>query len=134
VRTCRSHYVPICDIIMHLILILATLLLSLYCGTFKCDKDDDKSTWFWAALKGQKWEVHGAAVASCRCYLPGSLERPLRNPAEIINSVTSGGSFSSIFWLRTRSTYPRISYQTRCGDTFTLFSKAVASYIDPGHI
>ena len=54
----------LCDI-MHLILNLADLLLSLYRGTFECDKDDDKSTWFWAVIKEQKWKLHGAAVANC---------------------------------------------------------------------
>jgi hypothetical protein len=72
--------------IMHLILNLADLLLSLYRGTLECDKDDDRSTWYWAVLKGSKWKVHGAAVARCRQYLPGSFDRPPRNPAEKINS------------------------------------------------
>lgn len=62
------------------------VLLNFYRGTFKCDPNDDKSTWTWAVFVGDVWIEHGAAVARAKNYLPASYERPPRNPAEKINS------------------------------------------------
>lgn len=73
--------------IMHLVALnLPDLLLSLWRGTIDCEKTDDRSTWDWAVLKGNLWKVHGEAVAAATPYLPGSFDRPPRNPAEKINS------------------------------------------------
>jgi hypothetical protein len=73
--------------IMHLIsLNIPDLLISLWRGTIDCDKDDDRNTWDWAVLRGNTWTAHGKAVASATPYLPGSFDRPPRNPAEKINS------------------------------------------------
>jgi hypothetical protein len=73
--------------IMHLVALnLPDLLLSLWRGTIDCDKTDDRRTWDWAVLKGHLWKVHGEAVAATTPYLPGSFDRPPRNPAEKINS------------------------------------------------
>jgi len=73
--------------IMHLVsLNIPNLLISLWRGTIDCDKDDDRRTWDWAVLRGDTWTTHGRAVASMTPYLPGSFDRPPRNPAEKINS------------------------------------------------
>ena len=73
--------------IMHLVSInIPDLLIGLWRGTFECDKDDNRSTWDWAVLRGNTWTTHGQAVASMTPYLPGSFDRPPRNPAEKINS------------------------------------------------
>ena len=73
--------------IMHLgALNLPDLLINLWRGTFDCDKTDDRSTWAWATLTGKTWEAHGRQVAAATPYLPGSFDRPPRNPAEKISS------------------------------------------------
>lgn len=72
---------------MHLpALNIPDLLLSLWRGTIECDRDDNKNLWDWATLKGDVWKNHGCAVAAATPYLPGSFDRPPRNPAEKINS------------------------------------------------
>ncbi len=72
---------------MHLIsLNLTDLLLALFRGTLPCDKTDSKETWLWAVLVDGVWKEHGRQVAACTPYLPGSFDRPPRNPAEKINS------------------------------------------------
>jgi len=73
--------------IMHLTAInIPGLLLDLWCGTMDCDKTDNKNTWKWAVLKGNIWKEHGRRVADATPYLPGSFDRPPRNPAEKIHS------------------------------------------------
>ncbi|KAF8871855.1 hypothetical protein BD779DRAFT_1613874 [Infundibulicybe gibba] len=72
---------------MHLIsLNLTDLLLSLWRGTLDCNAPDDRSTWDWAVLRGDVWRAHGKTVADATPYLPGSFDRPPRNPAEKISS------------------------------------------------
>jgi hypothetical protein len=72
---------------MHLVsLNIPELLIDLWRGTIDCDKDDNWRTWDWAVLQGETWRTHGKAVASMTPYLPGSFDRPPRNPAEKINS------------------------------------------------
>jgi hypothetical protein len=73
--------------IMHLeSLNIPDLLIPLWRGTFDCDKTDNRSTWAWAVLHGNRWEEHGRNVAAATPYLPGSFDRPPRNPAEKISS------------------------------------------------
>jgi hypothetical protein len=73
--------------IMHLAALnIPDLLMSLWRGTLDCDKNDDRRTWDWAVLQGRTWENHGQEVAACTPYLPGSFDRPPRNPAEKISS------------------------------------------------
>ncbi|KAF8897774.1 hypothetical protein BD779DRAFT_1667695 [Infundibulicybe gibba] len=73
--------------LMHLIsLNLTDLLLSLWRGTLDCNAPDDKATWDWAVLRGDVWRAHGKTVANATPYLPGSFDRPPRNPAEKISS------------------------------------------------
>ncbi|PCH42719.1 hypothetical protein WOLCODRAFT_86186 [Wolfiporia cocos MD-104 SS10] len=62
------------------------LFFDLWRGTIKCGQNDDKSTWVFAVLTGDTWTAHGDAVAKLVSYLPGSFDRPPRNPAEKINS------------------------------------------------
>jgi hypothetical protein len=73
--------------IMHLAALnIPDLLINLWRGTIDCDNNDDRSTWDWVVLKGRTWENHGKDVAACTPYLPGSFDRPPRNPAEKISS------------------------------------------------
>jgi hypothetical protein len=73
--------------IMHLAsLNLPDLLINLWRGTLDCDESDNRSTWDWAKLVGHTWEEHGRQVAAATPYLPGSFDRPPRNPAKKISS------------------------------------------------
>jgi hypothetical protein len=73
--------------IMHLgSLNIPDLLISLWRGTIDCEKSDSRSSWDWAVLQGDTWKSHGQVVAAATPYLPGSFDRPPRNPAEKINS------------------------------------------------
>ncbi|KAF8064108.1 hypothetical protein FPV67DRAFT_1782455 [Lyophyllum atratum] len=73
--------------IMHLVLNIADLLVGLWRGKLDCSKTSDSTTtWPWAVLVGETWNVHGKDVAQCTPFLPGSFDRPPRNPAEKINS------------------------------------------------
>ncbi len=73
--------------LMHLVsLNITQLLLKLFRGTLKCDKNDSKNTWYWAVLKGQIWQHHGELVVAAAPYLPGSFDRAPRNPAEKVSS------------------------------------------------
>lgn len=62
------------------------LVISLFRGTLRCEKPDSKDAWVWAVLHGDVWKKHGQAVADATPYLPGSFDRPPRNPAEKISS------------------------------------------------
>ncbi|KAA1466965.1 hypothetical protein DENSPDRAFT_766810, partial [Dentipellis sp. KUC8613] len=86
-----SHRLPIPACfppdLMHLAsLNLTDLLLGLWRGVIDCDPDDDKSSWDWMVLRRQVWIDHGKAVGAARSYLPGSFDRPPRNPADKISS------------------------------------------------
>ena len=76
--------------LMHLVsLNLTELLLGLWRGNTNvigCDPLDDKNTWDWAVLTGDIWKKHGQRVEDMRPYLPGSFDRPPRNPAKKISS------------------------------------------------
>jgi hypothetical protein len=73
--------------IMHLgALNIPDLLINLWRGMFDCDKTDDCATWAWAKLKGETWEEHRRQVTAATPYLPGSFDRPPRNPALKISS------------------------------------------------
>lgn len=65
---------------------ITDLLTKLWRGVLDCDSTDDRSTWDWAVLKGDVWKSHGETVAKATPYLPGSFDRPPRNPAEKISS------------------------------------------------
>lgn len=73
--------------IMHLAALnIPDLLIKLWRGKFDCIQPDNRSTWEWATLKGRTWEEHGRQVAATTPYLPGSFDRPPRNPAKKISS------------------------------------------------
>jgi hypothetical protein len=73
--------------LMHLLTLnLGDLLIPLWRGLFTCAETDNIQTWDWAVLKGDVWTDHGAAVARATPYIPGSFDRPPRNPAEKISS------------------------------------------------
>jgi hypothetical protein len=85
----RTHTLPNCfgSDLMHLIsLNIPDLLLGLWRGTIECDPTDSKQTWDWMVLVGDIWKIHGQHVADATPYLPGSFDRPPRNPAEKISS------------------------------------------------
>ena len=85
--------------LMHLVsLNLTDLFYSLWRGKITCERTDDKSNWDWAAFLDQQcWETHGKRVADCRPYLPGSFDRPPRNPAEKISSGYKAWEF--LMWM-----------------------------------
>ncbi|KAF9470260.1 hypothetical protein BDN70DRAFT_998988 [Pholiota conissans] len=86
----RTLSVPNCfgADLMHLIsLNIPDLLLDLWRGTLECDIADDKTTWTWAVFMDLSlWKQHGQSVADATPYLPGSFDRPPRNPADKISS------------------------------------------------
>ncbi|KAH7903124.1 hypothetical protein BJ138DRAFT_1138786 [Hygrophoropsis aurantiaca] len=65
---------------------VADELIPLWRGSFRCDPTDNRESWDWAVLQGDTWKDHGDAVAAATPFLPGSFDRPPRNPAEKINS------------------------------------------------
>jgi len=81
--------VPLCfgGDLMHLVALnIPDLLISLWRGQMECDRNDNKETWDWVVLIGETWKEHGQRVADATPYLPGSFDRPPRNPAEKISS------------------------------------------------
>jgi hypothetical protein len=73
--------------LMHLVsLNLTDLFLSLWRGTLECEAPDSRAAWDWSVLQGEVWKAHGKRVADATPYLPGSFDRPPRNPAEKISS------------------------------------------------
>ncbi|KIY53770.1 hypothetical protein FISHEDRAFT_18296, partial [Fistulina hepatica ATCC 64428] len=63
------------------------LYIPLWRGTFSCDRTDNKDTWIWAVLKNPaEWKAHGKLVEAATHCIPGSFDRPPRNPAEKISS------------------------------------------------
>jgi hypothetical protein len=78
---------PFSPDIMHVTTTNASqLMLLLYRGKMNVGTGDRKRTWDWAVLKNAVWTRHGAAVAQMTQYLPGSFDRPPRNPALKISS------------------------------------------------
>ncbi|PPQ82247.1 hypothetical protein CVT26_008926 [Gymnopilus dilepis] len=66
---------------------LGELLVPLWRASFVCAPTDSVSSWDWATLRDDAiWRAHGAAVAACKPYIPGSFDRPPRNLAEKIHS------------------------------------------------
>ncbi|KIY62301.1 hypothetical protein CYLTODRAFT_414828 [Cylindrobasidium torrendii FP15055 ss-10] len=71
---------------MHLpCLNITDLYFSLWRDQMDCDRSDDIATWDWVVLTGDVWKEHGKEVAAATPYIPGSFDRPPRNPAEKIN-------------------------------------------------
>ena len=85
--------------LMHLVsLNLTDLFHSLWRGKITCEGTDNILTWDWAAFADPEcWEAHGQRVADCRPYLPGSFDRPPRNPAEKISSGYKAWEF--LMWM-----------------------------------
>ncbi|CDO72558.1 hypothetical protein BN946_scf184983.g41 [Trametes cinnabarina] len=74
--------------LMHLIALnLPDLILGLLHASLPCDEPDDKATWDWAVFVDREtWQQHGKLVAQSTRFLPGSFDRPPRNPAEKLTS------------------------------------------------
>ncbi len=87
-----DHTLPIPSLFagdsMHLAsLNVPNLFLALWRGTISCGKTDSKSSWWWLILGDSAvWKAHGKSVADTTPYIPGSFDRPPRNPAEKLNS------------------------------------------------
>jgi hypothetical protein len=52
----------------------------------KCDITDDISSWDWATLTRDAWQVHGKVVADVTPFFPSSFHHLPCNPAEKISS------------------------------------------------
>ncbi|KAF9017470.1 hypothetical protein BDZ89DRAFT_937108, partial [Hymenopellis radicata] len=107
---------------MHIVLNLADLFLNLWRGKFACGETDSRTSWYWAVLKGDVWKKHGADVARCTPYLPGSFDRPPRNPAEKINS----GYKAWEYLLYLFALGPALFYKVLPDDIWQSFCKLVA--------
>jgi len=86
--------------IMHLpALNIPDLMIPLWRATIDCDKTDNKGLWTWAALRDPAvWKSHGQSVADATPYIPGSFDRPPRNPAEKISSGYKAWEFLLYFF------------------------------------
>ncbi|OJT12485.1 hypothetical protein TRAPUB_10962 [Trametes pubescens] len=86
--------------LMHLLTLnLTDLMISHFRGTMPCDPTDDRDNWPWAALKSPAvWHAHGKLVQDATLYLPGSFDRPPRNPAEKISSGYKAWEFQTYFF------------------------------------
>ncbi|KAF6746889.1 hypothetical protein DFP72DRAFT_822429 [Ephemerocybe angulata] len=72
---------------MHLIsLNITDILLNLLRGNLDRGAHDNSEDWDWAVLVGDFWDSSGKVVEQMRRYLPGSFDRPPRNPASKISS------------------------------------------------
>ncbi|KAI0350659.1 hypothetical protein OH77DRAFT_1412493 [Trametes cingulata] len=73
---------------MHLITLnLTDLVISLLRGSLTCEAPDTKDSWTWAVFADVGvWKAHGKLVGQATPFLPGSFDRPPRNPAEKISS------------------------------------------------
>ncbi|TFK80944.1 hypothetical protein K466DRAFT_503001 [Polyporus arcularius HHB13444] len=78
---------------MHLVALNMTdLIISLLRGTLDIFAPDSIAQWPWAIFydkipaRRTLWQEHGALVAACRRYLPGSFDCPPRDPSQKINS------------------------------------------------
>ena len=81
----RSLPIPNCfcgDLMHHTALNLPDAILGLFRGKMDCDRSDDKSTWDWATLRNNNWQVHGRMVADATQYIPGHYGQTPRNPAK----------------------------------------------------
>ncbi len=87
--------------LMHLITLNVTdLLLNIYRGTFERDELSDPITsWTFAVFRNKDvWQEHGKLVAQATRYLPGSFDRPPRNPAEKLSSGYKAWEFLLYFY------------------------------------
>ncbi|KAK7024202.1 hypothetical protein VNI00_016510 [Paramarasmius palmivorus] len=86
--------------IMHLpCLNIPDLMIPLWRGKFDCDKTDSIQNWPWVCFKDLTvWKAHGEDVANCTPYIPGSFDRPPRNPAEKISSRYKAWEFLLYFY------------------------------------
>lgn len=85
---------------MHLpALNIPDLFFPLWRGLFDCDATDSRDLWDWAVLKRPAvWKAHGKMVADATPYIPGSFDRPPRNPAEKISSGYKAWEFLLYFY------------------------------------
>lgn len=84
--------------LMHLAsLNLPQHLLAIWRNTIKPQLTGDFD--FLVLNKPHIWQTHGALVASTRPHLPGSFNRPPRNPAEKVNSGYKAWEYLLYFWV-----------------------------------
>ncbi|EJF61662.1 hypothetical protein DICSQDRAFT_60239 [Dichomitus squalens LYAD-421 SS1] len=85
---------------MHLLTLNMTeLVLGLLRGKLGRSDTDSVDDWDWACLSGDAvWQAHGKLVAEASLYLPGSFDRPPRNPAEKISSGYKAWEYMYYFY------------------------------------
>ncbi|TBU26950.1 hypothetical protein BD311DRAFT_697446 [Dichomitus squalens] len=86
---------------MHLLTLNITeLVIGLFRGKLgRSTETDPLADWDWACLSGDAaWQAHGKLVAEASLYLPGSFDRPPRNPAEKISSGYKAWEFMYYFY------------------------------------
>ena len=129
--------------LMHLGFInLGELLIPLWRGVIRCDPTDDKATWDWATLVGEKWLEHGKLVAAATKYFPSSFHCPPRNPAEKISSGFKATEYYLyIFGLGPaffRAVLPRKYWRNFCklvyGFRIIMQRKVTGHQLQQGHI
>jgi hypothetical protein len=75
------------------------LFLSLWRGTLDCIRPDNVANWDWAVFKDiELWQEHGAYVAEATPFLPGSFDRPPRDPSQKLNSGYKAWEFLLYFY------------------------------------
>ncbi|KZP26461.1 hypothetical protein FIBSPDRAFT_732273 [Athelia psychrophila] len=86
--------------IMHLAALnIPDLFIPLWRGTFDCEGTDDKAFWPWAVLaRRSAWTAHGKMVSDTTQYIPGSFDRPPRDPAKKISSGYKAWEFLLYFY------------------------------------
>lgn len=101
------------------------LFLELWLGKMKVDtkRGDDKTSWAWVFLVGAIFKQHGQDVADCLPYLPGSFERPPRNPFEKLNSGYKAWEF--LIWFYGMA--PALLHNIMPEPFYTHFCKAAAA-------
>lgn len=86
--------------LMHLLTLnLPDVILGFLRGTLACEEPDTRDNWPWAVLKEKAaWVAHGKLVAEATHCLPGSFDRPPRNPAEKISSGYKAWEWQLYTW------------------------------------
>ncbi|KAL1950134.1 hypothetical protein VTO73DRAFT_5257 [Trametes versicolor] len=86
--------------LMHLLTLnLPDLVLGFLRSTLACEEPDTQDNWPWAVLKEKAaWVAHGKLVADATHCLPGSYDRPPRNPAEKISSGYKAWEWQLYTW------------------------------------
>ncbi|KAI0736013.1 hypothetical protein C8Q76DRAFT_590502, partial [Earliella scabrosa] len=84
----------------HLALNVTDIMIGLLRGTFHCSATDSVHEWPWACFReDEDWQAHGQLIADSLRYIPGSFDRPPRNPADKISSGYKAWEFMYYFYV-----------------------------------